>query len=60
MRTVPSEFHELGLAIGKKEGKRCKVLTVKFPYLASTIDPNDIGRIGLHAIATKLFTAWAG
>jgi iron uptake system component EfeO len=39
--------------------ERCKVISVKFPYLASGIDPKDTSRVGLRAIATKLFTPGA-
>lgn len=36
--------------------ERCKVLTVKFPYLASGIDPKQSSSVGLRAVAAKLFT----
>ena len=41
---------------GRAAYKRCKVLTVKFPYLASGIDPRHDSRVGFRAIAAKLFT----
>ena len=39
--------------------QRCKVFSVKFPYLASGIDPKDSTRVGLRAIGAKLFTPGA-
>jgi hypothetical protein len=42
-----------------RQNKRCKVLTVKFPYLASCIDPRHDNRVGFRAIEAKLFTPGA-
>jgi hypothetical protein len=44
---------------GRAAYKRCKVLTVKFPYLASGIDPRHDSRVGFRAIEAKLFTPGA-
>ena len=39
--------------------QRCKVLTIKFPYVASGIDPRRDTTVGFRAIAAKLFTPGA-
>jgi hypothetical protein len=44
---------------GRDAYNRCKVLTVKFPYLASGIDPRHDSKVGFRAIEAKVFAPGA-